>query len=109
LNAQRRHAASFIQHPAPQLIIEKMYFPGDANSYAGTGFGNRQGTRCQVWGIRDLFCDPQNPLSGGFTDTRPPMQGTIDRPNRNMRKFRDQMDSTFIFLHSLVLPAIATF
>lgn len=95
-----RHAAGFIENSAPQLIIEKMNFSRDAYSDASACFGNRQRAGRQVRRIGDLLGDFQNPLAGGFVNSRTPVQSAIDCPDRNIRQLRNQMDSTPILLVS---------
>jgi hypothetical protein len=46
-----------------------------------------------------LLCNLQNPLTGSFVDSGAPMQGAIYRPDRNLRQFRDQVDSASLFRH----------
>ena len=101
LDAKLRNPASFFEDPAPKLIVEKMDFPRYADSDTRVRAGNRQSARSQVRRIRYLLRNLQDSLARELVDARTPVQGTIDRPDRDVSQFRDQVDSASAFLHPL--------
>src|SRR5271169_4479702 len=99
LDAELLEMMRFVQNAAPELIVEKMNFLGDAHTNTHTRFRNRKGASRKIRRVTDLFRNLQNALTGGFLDAAAPVQCAIHRTDGNVRHFRDAVDSVLLLAH----------
>jgi hypothetical protein len=100
-DSQLRNAASFVEDPAPELIVEEVDFPRHAYTNASAGLGNRESACRQIWRVAYLPRNLQDALTGVFLDASPAVQGAIHGADGNVRHLSDQMDSAPFFPHHL--------
>jgi len=105
LDAELLEMTSFVVDAAPELIVEKVNFFGDANANAHARLRDGESASGKIRRIADLLRDLQNALAGGFFDATPAVERAVHGADGDVRHFGDPMNSVFLLAH---LPHSAT-